>query len=205
MSANSSVRSLRAAILSAISPRLRARLRGGRDALRFFEARVRARLPRRFGGHIAQAQLHARRLNSADRSAVAQLRAAPEHLASLESTSFFGVGVFVRGELIAVGYCRALGPDQRPFQRALLYAGFVAPRWRLRHVGRVLHRERLAQLRRAGAEEAFAWVEPRNVASLASLRACGFRQVARQGLWGRASDEQLLLRCEVGSGVVRHS
>jgi ribosomal protein S18 acetylase RimI-like enzyme len=116
----------------------------------------------------------------------------------VDSPSFFGVGVFVRDQLIAVGYCRALGPDDRPFQRALLYAGYVDPRWRLRHVGRVLHHERLAQLQCAGGEEAFAWVEPRNIASIASLRACGFRQVARQTLWGQASTEQVLLRCALG-------
>lgn len=159
---------------------------------------MRARLPQRWGGPFTPQQLRARELTPADRSALAQLRAAAPELfehAAVSGDAFFGVGVFLRDALVAAGFARALGPADEPYQRALFYADFVAPSLRRRHLGRALHRARLEQLRSRRSEVVYAWVEPHNAAAQRSLRACGFEQVAREPIWGEPSPEHLLLRC----------
>lgn len=188
----------RAALLAKLPPDLRVQLRRCRDALRHVEARVRAHLPQLLGGPIGQEQLQCRDLMEHDRIALERLHAMPvEHFAktAIHTDSVFVTGVYFRQQLIAAGFCRAIGQSQRPFSRALFYADYVHLGFRRRHVGRALHRARLAKLRALGAEEVFAWVDPDNPVALAALRACGFREVPQQPLWGRpTAAHQLLCR-----------
>ena len=179
---------------------LRSPWRAGRDVLQRLEARVRARLPPRWGGPIADEQLVARQLTDADRAGLTQLRAAAPELfehAAVSGVHFFGVGLFLRDALVAAGFCRALGPAEQPYERALFYADFVTARLRRRHLGRALHRARLEQLRLRAAQQVFAWVEPHNGAARASLYACGFEETAREPIWGEPSVDHILLRCEL--------
>lgn len=179
---------------------LRPRLRVARDLVRWLEARVRVQLPQRWGGAFAANQLHARELTRADRAALTQLRAAPPELfesSELAGEAYFGIGLYLRDALVAVGFCGALGPAEHPYQRALFYADFVSPRLRRRHLGRALHRARLERLQQLGAAVVYAWVEPHNKAARASLYACGFRETTREQIWGQASAAHLLLRREL--------
>lgn len=172
---------LRERVLAGMPPQLRRRLRRSRDTVQRIESRVRAQLPERWGGAPATADVTCRRLDETDRMRLEALRPfeqAPgddlDAIGRLEDETRFAYGVFVHLQLVAAGFCIALGEPSVPFAAALFAADYVHPDFRRRGLSHALHDGRLRELRTLGCQRVFAWVAPENMAAQASLRASGF-------------------------------
>lgn len=167
---------------------------------------MRAHLPQRMGGRFGS--IERRVLGLADRNALHELLREHSEAAASEtdaardasliaSTERFGVGCFVAGELVAVGFCLGVGARaEAPFEHALFVSDFVKPSLRRRGLSSELHAARLHEASLRGAQRAFAWVDPRNTASVAGFERMGFERmpiVGRPAGLQPVSPEQVLL------------
>ena len=198
---------LRAAVLSRLPSRLRRQLKRARDRAQRVESKLRGRLPPGFGGRFAVATICSRCLAPEDidvwqrlRPYVGAQRAKPDVLVASEQR--FAMGIWVRGRLVAGGFCSiAYDDSSAPAPYALFSADFVHPSFRRRGLAQRLHAARLGELTRRGIPVAYAWVDPINLASLAAFAATGFTRVAIEEAPAELprSDHELLLRADVSA------
>jgi RimJ/RimL family protein N-acetyltransferase len=188
-----------------LPPRVRRQLKQARDRAQRAESKLRGRLPPALGGRFTVAALRTRCLTPDDieawqslRPYVGAQRAQPDVLAPSEQR--FAMGIWIRGRLVAGGFCSITRDDaSAPVPYALFSGDFVHPSFRRRGLAQRLHAARVGELARRRVAVAYAWVDAVNLASLAAFEASGFARVpiAAAPACLPRSKHELLLRAHV--------